>query len=628
MRLGAKGCRVTVIDRLDRPGGRGSSITKDGHRFDLGPTIVTVPQGLRDLWAACGRDFDADVDLRPLDPFYEIRWHDGSTFTARQDTDAMRAEVARLSPGDAAGYEQFLKDSEGRYWFGFEDLGRRPMHKLTDLIKVLPTFALMRADRSVYAHAAARVKDERLRFALSFHPLFIGGDPFHVTSMYILVSHLEKAFGVHYAMGGVQAIADAMVRVIEEQGGRVLLGAEVDEILVTRRPRPGREAGRRAQCCARRVVVSNADPGHTYDRLLAQPAPRALDRRRRLKRTRWSMGLFVWYFGTKGTRDMWPDVGPPHHRLSARATRDHIRDIFLTGKLADDMSLYVHRPTVTDPSVAPEGDDTFYVLSPVPHLGHRRPVDWQTEARSLSRRRCRSAGRPAAPGSRAGSGREPVFTPETFRDRYLSPYRCGLFDRAAHPAIGLVPAAQCQRRTAGPVSGRGGHPSRRGRAGGDRHGRGAGQAGAGCRACRHAPHAGWPQNDRRPPIWTPCRAAIRTGSLSFHAASRLLPPRVRDPALALYAFCRLADDEVDEGRRQGRAVLRCATGWTWSIAGRPAQRARRPGLCGGGRGLRHAPRPARGAAGGSGLGCGRAALSTLCRACSPIRRGLPLPWAR
>ncbi len=163
MRLGAKGWRVTVLDRLDRAWGRGSSITKQGFRFDLGPTIVTVPQVFADLWAACGRDFAADVDVRPLDPFYEIRWPDGSKFAARQDTAAMRAEVARLSPGDVAGYDRFLRDSEKRYQFGIEDLGRRSMHRLWDLIKVLPTFGLLRADRSVYGHAARRVRDERSR---------------------------------------------------------------------------------------------------------------------------------------------------------------------------------------------------------------------------------------------------------------------------------------------------------------------------------------------------------------------------------------------------------------------------------------------------------------------------------
>ena len=239
MRLGAKGYRVTVLDRLDRAGGRGSSVTMKGHRFDLGPTIVTVPQVFEELWAACGRDFHRDVDLRPLDPFYEIRWEDGSQFAACGDTGRMIEEVRRLSPADIPGYKKFLKDSEARYWFGFENLGRRSMGSLWELAKALPRFALLRADRSVARHAALRVRDERLRMALSFHPLFIGGDPFHVTSMYILVSHLEKQFGVHYAMGGVQAIADAMVKVIKDQGGQVLQGIVVDEILLKNKAAAG-----------------------------------------------------------------------------------------------------------------------------------------------------------------------------------------------------------------------------------------------------------------------------------------------------------------------------------------------------------------------------------------------------
>ncbi|OYW52148.1 MAG: phytoene dehydrogenase, partial [Rhodobacterales bacterium 12-65-15] len=368
MRLGAKGWRVTVIDRLDRAGGRGSSISQDGHRFDLGPTIITVPQILRDLWAACGRDFHKDVDLRPMDPFYEIRFDDGQTFTMRTGQAAMEAEVARVSPADLPGFQRFLKDAKARYAFGFEDLGRRPMHKLIDLIKVLPTFALMRADKSVHAHAAARVKDPALRFALSFHPLFIGGDPFRVTSMYSLVSHLEASFGVHYAMGGVQAIADAMVRVIEGQGGQVRLGEEVDEITVTQGGASGgRATGVRlkdGRTLGAEVVVSNADPGFTYGTLLRNHVKRRWTDRR-MARARWSMGLFVWYFGTKGTRDLWRDAG--HHTiLVGPRYKDHIRDIFRTGHLAKDMSLYVHRPSVTDPSTAPDGDDSFYVLSPVP----------------------------------------------------------------------------------------------------------------------------------------------------------------------------------------------------------------------------------------------------------------------
>jgi phytoene desaturase len=422
MRLGAKGWHVTVVDRLDRPGGRGSSITQGGHRFDLGPTIVTVPQGLRELWGACGRDFDRDVTLVPMDPFYTIQWQDGSTYSARQDDAAMEAEVARLSPGDLEGFRKFLKDAEARYWFGYEDLGKRAMHRLVDLIKVLPKFAMMRADRSVYAHAAGRVKDARLRFALSFHPLFIGGDPFHVTSMYTLVSHLERAFGVHYAMGGVQAIAEAMSSVVKDQGGRVVQDAEVDEILVAK----GRASGVKltdGRVLAADVVVSNADPGTTYTRLLRhQPVKRWTAPK--LKRSRWSMGLFVWYFGTKGTKGMWPKAG--HHSiLVGPRYKAHIRDIFQTGKLADDMSLYVHRPSVTDPSVAPDGDDTFYVLSPVPHLGHQNRVDWATEAEPYRQKMLKILEDRLLPGLAERMSESLIFTPDTFRDRYLAPHGSG-----------------------------------------------------------------------------------------------------------------------------------------------------------------------------------------------------------
>jgi len=422
MRLGAKGYQVSVIDKLDLPGGRGSSITQGGHRFDLGPTIITVPQGLRDLWAACGRDFDRDVTLKPMDPYYEIRWADGSSFTMRQDEAAMEAEVKRLSPSDVAGYHKFLNDSEDRYWFGYEDLGRRPMNELWELIKVLPRFVWLRADRSVYAHAARRVRDPRLRFALSFHPLFIGGDPFRVTSMYILVSHLEKAFGVHYAMGGVQAIAKAMAQVIRDQGGMVRMGTEVDEILVEN----GRAAGIRlvgGERLEADIVVSNADAGHTYTRLLRnRPRKRWTDAK--LKRQRWSMGLYVWYFGTRGTREMWRDVG--HHTIVVGPRyREHIKDIFINGKLCDDMSLYVHRPSVTDPSVAPDGDDTFYVLSPVPHLGHDNGVDWATEEEPYRQKMLAMLEDRLLPGLSQHVTESLVFTPATFRDRYLSPLGAG-----------------------------------------------------------------------------------------------------------------------------------------------------------------------------------------------------------
>lgn len=422
MRLGAKGYRVTVIDRLDRAGGRGSSISKGGHRFDLGPTIVTVPQVFEQLWYECGRDFRADVDLRPVDPYYEIRWDDGSDFKVRQNEGAMIDEVRRLSPGDVPGYKKFLKDSEARYEFGFEGMGRRPMHRLMDLVKELPGFVRLRADRSVYAHAASRVKDERLRMALSFHPLFIGGDPVNVTSMYILVSHLEKEFGVHYAMGGVQAMADAMVAVIRDQGGTVLLDREVDEITTDR----GRANGVTLVDGTRfdaDVVVSNSDPGHTYDRLLRNH-PKKRWTPKKLNNSRWSMGLFVWYFGTKGTKEKWGDVG--HHTiLNSHRYKGLLNDIFIKRHLADDMSIYLHRPSVTDPSCAPDGDDTFYALAPVPNLHGKNSVDWATECEPYRQKVAKVLDEKLIPGFADHLTESEIFTPDTFQSRYLSPHGAG-----------------------------------------------------------------------------------------------------------------------------------------------------------------------------------------------------------
>lgn len=421
MRLGAKGYSVTVLDRLDRAGGRGSSIDQNGHRFDLGPTIVTVPQLYRQLWADCGEDFDRDVDLRPIEPFYEIRWPEGSRFTATGSTDTMVAEVARLSPGDVKGYKRFLKDSARRYAVGYEGMVDKPMHKLWSTLKVIPEFARLRADRSILGLARSRVKDERLRMALSFHPLFIGGDPMHVTSIYALVSHLEKEYGVHYAVGGVQAIADGMVRVIRRQGGQVIQGVEVDEILVQNGAVQGVRMTDGAQRTAP-LVVSNADAGHTYDRLLRNHKKKRWTPTK-LKSRRWSMGLFVWYFGTKGTAGMWQDVG--HHTILAGPRYEGLlQDIFIKGHLADDMSLYLHRPSVTDPGVAPAGDDTFYALSPVPHLGHDNPVGWAAETERY-RAKVAAVLEHTIPGFQKHLSASLTFTPEDFRTRYLSPNGSG-----------------------------------------------------------------------------------------------------------------------------------------------------------------------------------------------------------
>ena len=420
MRLGSKGYSVTVIDRLDRVGGRGSSVTKNGFRFDLGPTILTVPQVFEKLWKDCGKDFAGDVELVPLDPFYEIRWQDGSRFQVRSSEEEMLAEVTRNFPKDLKGYCKFLEDCEKRYVFGFEGLGRRPMNKIWDLLKEIPGFIRLRADRSVYAHVSTRVKDPKLRMALSFHPLFIGGDPRNVTSMYILVSHLEKAFGVHYVKGGVQALADAMANVVKEQGGQVLLNSNVENITLSKQKADGvmLENGLKLNAD---IVVSNADPGWTYNKLLPNQKKRWTEKK--LKKSRWSMGLFVWYFGTKNTRKKWQDVG--HHTImNGPRYRGLLADIFDRQFLADDMSIYLHRPSVTDPSVAPKGDDCFYALSPVPNLKTSNPIDWSKELEGY-KNKMRMVLEETIPGFSDAIIEEHILTPKDFEERYLSPYGSG-----------------------------------------------------------------------------------------------------------------------------------------------------------------------------------------------------------
>jgi len=420
MRLGSKGYSVTVIDRLDRVGGRGSSVTKNGFRFDLGPTILTVPQVFEKLWKDCGKDFAGDVELVPLDPFYEIRWQDGSRFQVRSSEEEMLAEVKRNFPKDLKGYCKFLEDCEKRYVFGFEGLGRRPMNKIWDLLKEIPGFIRLRADRSVYAHVSTRVKDPKLRMALSFHPLFIGGDPRNVTSMYILVSHLEKAFGVHYVKGGVQALADAMANVVKEQGGQVLLNSNVENITLSKQKADGvmLENGLKLNAD---IVVSNADPGWTYNKLLPNQKKRWTEKK--LKKSRWSMGLFVWYFGTKNTKKKWQDVG--HHTImNGPRYRGLLADIFDRQFLADDMSIYLHRPSVTDPSVAPKGDDCFYALSPVPNLKTSNPIDWSKELEGY-KNKMRMVLEETIPGFSDAIIEEHILTPKDFEERYLSPYGSG-----------------------------------------------------------------------------------------------------------------------------------------------------------------------------------------------------------
>lgn len=412
VRLGARGYRVTVLEQLDAAGGRAYVFRQDGFTFDAGPTIITAPFLFEELWTLAGRQMADDVTLKSIDPFYRIRFNDGTTFDASADPVAMRAEVARIAPGDVAGVERFMLASEAIYKIGFEQLGHVPFSSWADMARIAPQMIKLKSFKSVYALVSEYVRDEKIRFVLSFHPLFVGGNPFNVTSIYALICFLERRWGVHFAIGGTGSLVRGLVRLIGGQGNAVRYNARVCAITLNGPRATGVQLDSGEEIAAD-IVVSNADVAHTYKRLL----PAAARKRwtdRRLDRARYSMSLIVWYFGT---RRQYPAV--PHHTiLLGPRYRELLDDIFERKVLASDFSLYLHRPTATDPSLAPPGCDAFYVLTPVPHLDSG--TNWQQTAQPYLQSIARHLEATVLPDLERNVVTSRMLTPLDFRDRLLS----------------------------------------------------------------------------------------------------------------------------------------------------------------------------------------------------------------
>lgn len=412
IRLGARGFRVTLVDRLDQPGGRARVFEQDGFTFDAGPTVVTAPFLFDELWQLAGRTRADDVELVPVDPFYRIRFDDGSIFDYTGDAEAMEREIRTFNAGDVVGYRRFLEKSEEIFEIGFEELGHVPFGQLTDMLKIIPAMMKLESHRTVYSLVSKYIEHPKVRKVLSFHPLLVGGNPFSTTSIYTLIAFLERKWGVWYAMGGTGTLVEGLASLIDDLGGTQRYGAEVDEILVE----GGRASGVRltsGETIAADLVVSNADVGWTYRHLISEQ-DRVTWTNRRVENMRYSMSLFVWYFGTDRQYD---DVehhtilmGPRYKRL--------LDDIFHHKTLADDFSLYLHRPTKTDPSMAPDGQDAFYVLSPVPHLDS--DVDWRQQAEPYRQAVEDYLADTILPGLGEHLVTSRMLTPQDFLDDYLS----------------------------------------------------------------------------------------------------------------------------------------------------------------------------------------------------------------
>jgi phytoene desaturase len=377
IRLQHAGFETVLFEARDKPGGRAYVYEDKGFVFDGGPTVITAPHCLEELFTLTGRSLSDYVTLVPVAPFYRLCWADGDRFDYVGDSAQMAAQIRARSPEDAEGYLRFVDYSKRVFDKGYTELVAHPFLRFSDMVKVAPDLLRLRADRSVYTTVSRYVQDEHVRQALSFHSLLVGGNPFDTSSIYTLIHYLEKKWGVYFPLGGTGALVRALVRLFEELGGELRTSCPVQEIELERKQ--GRQQHLvTSQKGAREpfdLVVSNADVHHTYQKLY-KSVPWARMTALRLRHMEWSMSLFVLYFGTDRT---YRDEVVHHTILFGPRYKELLDDIFGGSSLPDDFSLYLHAPTVTDPSLAPPGCEAFYVLSPVPHLGNAN-LDWESVA--------------------------------------------------------------------------------------------------------------------------------------------------------------------------------------------------------------------------------------------------------
>ncbi len=417
LRLRAKGYRVTVIDRCSAIGGRAQVFERDGYRHDAGPTVITAPFLFEELFALFGERFSDHVQLVPMKPWYRFRFADGDTFDYGGTLEETLAEIARIEPRDCDGYLALLAHSRRIFDVGFTELSTASFDRFGTMLSQIPRLLKLQSYKTVWGLVSTYLSHPKLRQAFSIQPLLVGGNPFDTTSIYGLIHFLERAYGVHFAMGGTGAITAALGDLMQRQSIDVMLDTTIDALLMNGRTATGVRLadGRNVEAD---LVVSNADPTHLY-RHLVPPKKQARMTRAKLASAHYSMGLFVLYFGTTRT---YPDVA--HHTIwMGERYQSLLKDIFDRKLLAEDFSLYLHRPTATDPSFAPAGCDSFYVLCPVPNL--QGEVDWARQAPLLRERIVAALGSTILPDLASTITADFWMTPEDFRNDYCSTHGAG-----------------------------------------------------------------------------------------------------------------------------------------------------------------------------------------------------------
>lgn len=414
IRLQSRGYRVMILEARDKPGGRAYVYEQDGFTFDAGPTIITAPQLIDEIFESTGRHRTDYVDLIPVEPYYRLEFHDGRHLEYGGRESETLDRIAEFNVSDRNGYARLSQESKAIFEKGFVELADYPFLKFNDMLRIAPDLIRLGAYRTVSGFVQKHIQDPLLQRAFSFHPLLVGGNPFETTSIYSLIHHLEKQWGVHYVKGGTGNLVKAFVKLFTEIGGELCLNTPVRRILVKGGKTFGVETASGETILAD-AVVSNADVANTYRKMI-DPGLRKRNTDRHLEHMRYSMSLFVLYFGANRRYE---DVR--HHTiLFCERYRELLADIFGRKILTDDFSLYLHRPTATDNTMAPPGCDCFYALVPVPNQASG--IDWSKAGPLFRDRVYQFLEERCLPGLRQHIVTERIFTPldfETTLDSYL-----------------------------------------------------------------------------------------------------------------------------------------------------------------------------------------------------------------
>jgi phytoene desaturase len=362
LRMRAKGFDVTLVEKHPDLGGRARVFKKDKFIFDGGPTVITAPYLFEELFSLYNKKISDYAKIVPLNLWYRFVFEDGEKFDYSADELSMRKEIEKFSKNDFSGFKKLVNFTEKIFDKGFTDLSAKPFNNVSFMIKQIPALLKLKSYQSVYKLVSSFISNEKLRRVFSMHPLLVGGNPFTTTSIYTLILFLEKKWGIHYALGGTGSVVKALEKLMEEENIKILKKSEVTEIIIKNKEVTGVKINNETVIDCD-YIVCNSDPPNVYKNLIKSDNNYSFLFKQKIKRMDYSMGLFVYYFGSK---KQYKEVA--HHTIYfGKSYKEHLSKIFDKKKLSNDISYYLHRPSATDPSMAPEGQDAFYVLVPVPN---------------------------------------------------------------------------------------------------------------------------------------------------------------------------------------------------------------------------------------------------------------------